>query len=68
MNIKTLTIVSLALVLGACSSVPPPPHCEDDGMGLRPINPERLTPETIFAVQSGEMNTDRFDSHGGKRR
>lgn len=67
-NIKKLTIISLALALGACTSVPPPPHCKDDGKGLQPINPEMLTQETINTVRASEKATERFDSRGGNRK
>lgn len=68
MNIKKLTIISLALALGACTSVPPPPHCKDDGKGLQPINPEMLTQETINTVRASEKASNRVELRRGNRK
>ncbi|MCL1077098.1 hypothetical protein L2734_02720 [Parashewanella spongiae] len=34
---KTFVIV-LSLLLTHCASAPKPPHCNDDGKGLKPVN------------------------------
>jgi Flp pilus assembly protein TadD len=54
-NLKTLSVVAMALSLGACASVPPPPHCEDNGKGMQPINPEMLTQEQINAHRAAHQ-------------
>ncbi|MBM7072892.1 hypothetical protein JQC92_12760 [Shewanella sp. 202IG2-18] len=35
---KWLSAVCLVLLLSHCSSVPKPPHCHDNGKGLKPVN------------------------------
>lgn len=50
-NIRNLTGVIVALSLGACATVPQPPHCEGNGEDLQPINPEMMTQGQINAVR-----------------
>ena len=42
---KTLVVV-FCLLLAHCASAPKPPHCIDDGKGLKPVNhaPVKLKP------------------------
>ena len=35
---KPLIYLCFALLLMHCASAPKPPHCKDDGKGLKPIN------------------------------
>lgn len=56
MNLKTISIVMIALSLGACASVPPPPHCEDNGQGLQPINPEMINQVQVSEVRLSEKD------------
>ncbi len=65
---KTLTVIFMALSLGACASVPPPPHCEDNGQGLYPINPEMMTQEQMNAIRAAEAKPSKsYHSAGGNR-
>lgn len=70
MNLKTLSVVAMALSLGACASVPPPPHCEDNGKGMQPINPEMLTQEQINAHRAAQKPNYQAQhgraGHGGR--
>lgn len=52
MNIKIIPSVVMALSLGACATVPPPPHCTDSGHNLQPINPDMISQEQKDAVQA----------------
>lgn len=52
MKLKALPTIAITLSLGACASVPPPPHCEDNGQGIQPINPEMITQEQATAVRA----------------
>ncbi len=35
---KRLLCLSFMLLLTHCASAPKPPHCKDDGKGLKPVN------------------------------
>lgn len=59
MKLRMLGTFVVVLSLGACASVPPPPHCEDSGdmehfmaSGAKPINPEMLSQEELNASQT----------------
>nr|WP_067297073.1 hypothetical protein [Marinobacterium profundum] len=68
MKLKSLPIFAIALSLGACASVPPPPHCEDNGQGLQPINPEMITQEQANAIRAPEKDASQgynFAGQGG---
>lgn len=58
-KIKSLIAIMLTLSLGACATVPPPPHCEDNGQGLQPINPEMMSQEQVNAIRSAEQEEKR---------
>ncbi|MCK9505013.1 MAG: hypothetical protein M0Q95_12635 [Porticoccaceae bacterium] len=69
MKLKALPIVAITLSLGACASVPPPPHCEDNGQGMQPINPEMITQEQATAIRASEKDTSQgynFAGQGGQ--
>ena len=62
-KLKCLPIVVITLSLGACASVPPPPHCEDDGKGMQPINPEMLTQEQVSVIRASEKKNSQGGLH-----
>ena len=45
---KKLVTLSLILLLTHCASAPKPPHCQDDGKGLKPVN---TTPVKLSAKE-----------------
>ncbi len=54
MPFKILGSVIMMLWLGACST-PAPPHCEDNGTKMRPINPVILNEDlTVYQYQFGK--------------
>ncbi|GGO83780.1 hypothetical protein GCM10011348_28350 [Marinobacterium nitratireducens] len=53
---KYLTVIVMAISLVACASVQSPPHCEDNGEGLHPINPEMMTQEQMNVTRAPEAN------------
>ena len=65
MKLKALPIIAIALSLGACASVPPPPHCEDNGQGMQPINPEMITQEQVNAVRA-EKDAEQVRNYAGQ--
>ncbi len=67
MKVKTLSVLAITLSLGACASVPPPPHCEDNGKAMHPINPEMLTQEQINAHRTSQKpDYQPQRGHGGR--
>lgn len=66
MKLKSLTVVAMALSLGACASVPPPPYCDPNGQGLQPINPEMLTQEQINIIRSSANKDDKYEYFVGE--
>ncbi|MCL1078416.1 hypothetical protein L2734_09590 [Parashewanella spongiae] len=48
---KKLLSLSLILLLSHCASAPKPPHCKDDGKGLKPVN---TTPITLTAKEKND--------------
>ena len=45
-TLKKFSSLIVALLLTHCVSAPKPPHCHDDGKGLKPVNhlPVKLKP------------------------
>ena len=37
-NINKALMIIACLLLTHCASAPKPPHCHDDGKGLKPVN------------------------------
>ena len=40
---RNLICLSLIVLLTHCASAPKPPHCKDDGKGLKPVNTSPIT-------------------------
>jgi starvation-inducible outer membrane lipoprotein len=49
-GLKRYLIFALCLLSG-CATVPPPPHCDDTGTDIKPVNPEMLSQEQVQAVR-----------------
>ena len=49
-KIALLLILITVLFLGGCAIPPPPASCEDNGLGMHPINPEMSYLEKVENV------------------
>lgn len=57
---KLLAVLVVSLVVSGCTlSPPPPPEAKDDGRGMVPINPDKVTMEQINAVASRHKEVNK---------
>jgi len=69
---KSVAVFTLALSLIACASVPPAPHCKDNGNGLRPINAtmtpyEQSDQKHDEAMDKEHSTYDAFEQGGNNK-
>lgn len=60
---KNFTVLFISLLMAGCAvKPPPPPACVDDGRGMYPINPTRLTNEQLNAGKQKNMKKNQTES------
>ncbi|MGB0893797.1 MAG: hypothetical protein ACPGUD_05265 [Parashewanella sp.] len=47
---KTTLVLVMVLLLSHCSSIPQPPHCQDNGKGLQPVNTHPIELKPVEAA------------------
>lgn len=57
---KFLAVLALSVSVTACTlSPPPPPVAKDDGRGMVPINPDKVTMEQINSTASRHKEVNK---------
>lgn len=60
---KSFAVLLISLLMAGCAfKAPPPPACVDDGRGLYPINPTRMTPEQLQAGQQKNLKDTQTET------